>query len=89
MRQVRAGIQVTWSAADGLVGFRWGRRRYRVRSVLAHWVEATAWWQGSSTGSQSQSREVWRVEAVTHAGMAGVYDLARVADVWRLLRVID
>ena len=87
MRQIRALVQVEQSTDGDPVGFRWSRRRYRVRSVLAHWVEATAWWQGSN-GSKSQTREVWRVEA-THTGTCGVYDLALVADVWQLVRVID
>ena len=69
-------------------GFRWRRRRYRVREVLAHWVEATAWWQGSNAGS-SRTQEVWRVEAVSRTGDVGVYDLVVNAEVWRLLRVID
>ncbi len=74
------------------VAFRWRRRRYVVRAVLAHWVEATAWWQGlaaGSSGSRSQTREVWRVEAVSRAGTTGVVDLAVVAERWRLVRVID
>lgn len=87
-RCYRAGVQVELAGSDP-VGFSWARRRYRVRSVLAHWVEATAWWQGSNAGSKGQACEVWRVEAVSRTGSCGVYDLACVVDDWRLLRVID
>lgn len=73
-------------------GFRWNGRRYEVQAVLASWVEATAWWkeQGSAgSNGRAAHRDVWRVEAVSHAGTSGVYDLAVVADTWRLLRISD
>lgn len=90
-RRYQVPVQVV-CAAGGPARFRWRRRWYEVRAVLAHWVEATAWWQGSdagSAGSSSQAREVWRVEAVSRTGTSGVYDLALAADSWRLLRVTD
>lgn len=78
------------------MSFRWRGRRYEVRAVLAHWVEATAWWgeqRGSSLGSSSgwapSRRVIWRVEAVTRTGMAGAYDLAASAEGWQLLQVMD
>ena len=62
------------------VQFLWRGRLYLVRSVLAHWVEARAWWRLSEpTGlpSAGAEREIWRVEA-GHGREAslGVYDLA-------------
>ena len=69
--------------------FRWRGRRYDVRTVVAHWVEAVPWWVGRGCGQ----RHVWRVEATTHTGIAGVYDLYRVSsgqeERWGLERVID
>lgn len=90
-RRYRTPVQVIAVEGRAPVEFRWRRRRYEVRAVLAHWVEATAWWQGSRSGSMgsSRTREVWRVEAVSRIGDSGVYDLAQVADEWRLLTVID
>ena len=72
--------------------FRWNGRKYEVQAVIATWVEATAWWreQGlAGSNSRAAHRDVWRVEAVSRAGTSGVYDLAVVADAWRLLRIND
>lgn len=88
-RRYRSPIQVGTDATGAPVRLRWRSRRYEVRAVHARWVEATPWWRAlRGTGATSQ-REVWRVEAVTHSGTSGVFDLVRVADDWRLLRVID
>jgi hypothetical protein len=64
---------------EGPEQFLWKGRLWKVSAVLAHWVEAGAWWQssgvqavlggddpgaGGATGSDlSAEREVWRVEA--------------------------
>ena len=93
-RRYRSPVQVAVDATGAPVRLHWRSRRYEVRAVLARWVEATPWWRAlRDTGSSSQrgalQREVWRVEAVTHTGTSGVFDLVRVADGWRLLRVID
>lgn len=92
MRRLLAPIRVEVAGLQGPVRFRCKGRRYRVHAVHAHWVEATAWWRGSnagSSGSSAQADQVWRVEAVSHTGIAGVYDLVQSADGWRLRRVID
>jgi hypothetical protein len=43
---------------------------WKVRAVVAHWVETGPWWQGGPDGSRSGTaddlvaeRELWRVEA--------------------------
>lgn len=90
MRRFLTPIRV--EAGGEPTAFRWKRRRYRVRAVHAHWVEATTWWPGSnagSSGSKGQAVQVWRVEAESHPGVAGVYDLVQSAAGWRLRRVID
>ena len=92
MRRLRReSVQVASDATGAPQGFRWRRRRYRVRAVLAHWVEARIWW-GEATGSSGQ-QQCWRVEATSPAGEVGVYDLVAVvvADTWRwrIDRVLD
>ena len=92
MRRLLAPIRVEVAGLQTPVAFRCKGRRYRVRAVYAHWVEATRWWSGSnagSSGSKAQAVQVWRVEAVSHTGIAGVYDLVQSAAGWRLRRVID
>lgn len=91
--------------------FRWRREWYRVSAVLARWVEASAWWRDAVPGSKSRGdhprdssfeRVVWRVEARTRSGAAGVFDLGHVLrpsgapsgdetepDRWFLVRAMD
>ena len=71
---------------DGPEQFLWRGRLWKVRAVLAHWVETGPWWQGSSSGPPMvgadllAERELWRVEA--GRGLAetgdggGVFDLS-------------
>jgi Family of unknown function (DUF6504) len=74
------------------VAFRWRGRRYDVRGVVTHWVEAVPWWV-EWTDQGCGQRHVWRVEATTRTGIAGVYDLYRITsdreERWGLERVID
>jgi hypothetical protein len=85
-------VRVTVHESGAPSGFRWNGRHYEVQAVLASWVEATSWWRElGSAGSNGRAahRDVWRVEAVSRTGTSGVYDLAVVADAWRLLRISD
>ena len=55
--------------------FLWRDRLYVVRAVLAHWVEAGAWWRrrgpdGLPMTIDAVEHEVWPVEA--DAGRSGV-----------------
>lgn len=49
--------------------FLWHGRLWKVRAVLAHWVETAPWWQspvvpdGDPAGDLVAERELWRVEA--------------------------
>lgn len=75
---------------DGPTSFHWRGRRFDVRHVIAHWVEVGPWWVTAGSGSDTAERDVWRVEAVSRGGTAGVYDLSVGTDVgWLLTRVID
>ncbi|WP_110181610.1 DUF6504 family protein [Nocardioides solisilvae] len=74
---VRRG-PVPGGGAEGPEQFLWRGRLWKVRAVVAHWVEATPWWQGSGAAALAAGdvpapgagatdllaeREVWRVEA--------------------------
>lgn len=96
-RLVNDPIRVERSGASPApTGFRLGRRRYAVRSVLAQWVEPRPWWRGEQAGREAGRLEgrsegravVWRVEAV-HGTTVGTYDLREFAGTWRLVRVAD
>ncbi len=58
--------------SEGPEQFLWRGRLWKVRAVLAHWVETGPWWQSEghteepatrSLGDLLVERELWRVEA--------------------------
>jgi hypothetical protein len=72
---------------DGPEQFLWHGRVWKVRAVLAHWVETGPWWQSAGVravvgtddgtavtpagGDLLAERELWRVEAGRGAGDSG------------------
>ena len=107
MRQYDDPIEVRKGLVPGHGGdleapeqFLWQGRLWRVRDVVAHWVETGPWWQ-SGAGSAPEAggdllaeREVWRVAAGRPGGMAGssgVFDLAFdwIRGSWVLTRCLD
>jgi hypothetical protein len=72
--------------------FLWRGRLWKVREVLAHWVETGPWWQSMGVraviGSDDPApvperptdllaeRELWRVEAGIGPATSGVFDLS-------------
>lgn len=70
MRQYDDPVEVRRGEAADPEQFLWRGRLWKVRAVVAHWVETGPWWQASSGGSQGAAasdpvaeRELWRVEA--------------------------
>lgn len=78
MRQYDDPVEVRRGEAEDPDQFLWRGRLWKVRAVVAHWVETGPWWQGASDsgsdggpdGAQSRTitdlvaeRELWRVEA--------------------------
>ncbi len=79
MRQYDDPVEVRRGEAEGPDQFLWRGRLWKVRAVVAHWVETGPWWQASSTGQGNPGggstgeggavtdpvaeRELWRVEA--------------------------
>ena len=66
--------------SEGPEQFLWHGRLWKVRAVLAHWVETGPWWQDSeskSLGDLLIERELWRVEAGRGGpDVGGVFDLS-------------
>lgn len=90
MRRYDDPVEVR-KGGDGPEQFLWRGRLWKVRAVLAHWVETGPWWQGPASGPMSggpglgadllAERELWRVEAgrgLAEAGAegGGVFDLS-------------
>ena len=79
--EVRKGL-VGDPGTEGPEQFLWRGRLWKVREVVAHWVETGAWWQGDPLPGADllAEREVWRVAAGHGAAAArdggGVFDLA-------------
>ena len=89
MRQYDDPVEVRRGDAEDPDQFLWRGRLWKVRAVVAHWVETGPWWQGSGAGSGEArttsdlvaERELWRVEAgrglqAADAESYGVFDLS-------------
>ncbi len=82
MRQYDDPVEVRRGASEGPDQFLWRGRLWKVRAVMAHWVETGPWWQavageGAPAGTDLlRERELWRVEAGRGAGQWGVFDLS-------------
>jgi Family of unknown function (DUF6504) len=84
MRQYDDPVEVRRGQTEGPDQFLWRGRLWKVRAVLAHWVETGPWWQGPSTERGADlvaERELWRVEAgrgrdLEGLDVAGVFDLS-------------
>ena len=89
MRQYDDPVEVRRGEAEDPDQFLWRGRLWKVRAVVAHWVETAPWWQGATGGSGRQGatadpvaeRELWRVEAgrglqSADAETYGVFDLS-------------
>ncbi len=75
MRQYDDPVEVRRGEAEDPDQFLWRGRLWKVRAVVAHWVETGPWWQGATgavgaaagrggtTTDLVAERELWRVEA--------------------------
>jgi len=74
MRQYDDPVEVRRGEAEDPDQFLWRGRLWKVRAVVAHWVETGPWWQGAggatsaaerggATADLVAERELWRVEA--------------------------
>ena len=89
MRQYDDPVEVRRGQTEGPDQFLWRGRLWKVRAVLAHWVETGPWWQSAGADHQETGpvadlvaeRELWRVEAgrgrdLEGLDVAGVFDLS-------------
>jgi hypothetical protein len=85
MRKYDDPVEVRRGDAEDPAQFLWRGRLWKVRAVLAHWVETGPWWQATGTDGAAvdlvAERELWRVEAgrgrdVSGLDVAGVFDLS-------------
>lgn len=68
MRQYDDPVEVRRGEEQDPDQFLWRGRLWKVRAVVAHWVETGPWWQSASdrdgaVGDLRAERELWRVEA--------------------------
>ena len=100
--EVRRGmIPGSLGPVEGPEQFLWRGRLWKVRDVVAHWVETGPWWQGDPDQDLLAEREVWRVEAGRGlaavdggdcgGGGGGVFDLVFDGGrgSWQLARAVD
>ena len=84
MRQYDDPVEVRRGQTEGPDQFLWRGRLWKVRAVLAHWVETRPWWQAATPEPGADlvaERELWRVEAARGRDLegldvAGVFDLS-------------
>jgi hypothetical protein len=51
MRQYDDPVEVRRGEAEDPDQFLWRGRLWKVRTVVAHWVETGPWWQGTQDGA--------------------------------------
>jgi Family of unknown function (DUF6504) len=91
MRLYDDPVEVRRGETEGPDQFLWRGRLWKVRAVLAHWVETAPWWQATSEAINEDmdgdreptvnadllvERELWRVEAGRGISTSGVFDLS-------------
>ena len=86
MRRYDDPVETRMGLVSGLEGpeqFLWRGRLWKVRAVIAHWVETGPWWQSSGVHAVLGSDEV--AEPVDGgAPVAVAVDLAAEREVWRV-----
>ena len=87
MRQYDDPVEVRRGETEDPDQFLWRGRLWKVRAVVAHWVETGPWWHTAVRSGSGQAepaavdlvaeRELWRVEAGRGLpGATGVFDLS-------------
>ncbi len=69
---------------EGPEQFLWRGRLWKVRAVLAHWVETTPWWQSAGVRAVIGSEEAAPGESAAEALPVGGLDLVAEREMWRV-----
>jgi hypothetical protein len=80
--EVRQGPLESDGAGEGPQQFLWRGRLWKVRAVLAHWVETGPWWQ--STGARAVIGTEGAVAESTERGRIPIGDLLTERELWRV-----
>lgn len=78
--EVRRGPVADWPE-EGPAQFLWRGRLWKVRGVLAHWVETGAWWQHGGVRAAIGSEEPAREQP---AGTTTLEELLGERQLWRV-----
>ena len=70
-------------ATEGPQQFLWRGRLWKVRAVLAHWVETGPWWQAAGARAAVGSEEA-AAETVASADRIPIGDLLTERELWRV-----
>src|SRR6201991_2686720 len=70
------------SASEGPQQFLWRGRLWKVRAVLAHWVETGPWWQ--STGVRAAIGSEDAASETVRRGPIPIGDLLTERELWRV-----
>lgn len=81
MRRYDDPVEVR-QGGDGPEQFLWRGRLWKVRSVLAHWVETGPWWQGAGAQAVIGSEEPAAQGAPV--GVVPIGDLMTERELWRV-----
>jgi hypothetical protein len=83
--EVRRGwVEGPGHRGEGPEQFLWRGRLWKVRSVLAHWVETGPWWQAAGVRAVIGSDEPVAVGQAGAGGLATATDLLVERELWRV-----
>lgn len=79
MRQYDDPVEVRRGETEGPEQFLWRGRLWKVRAVLAHWVETGPWWQSAGVRAVVGSDEAIPTDLPSHTDLLVERELWRVA----------
>jgi hypothetical protein len=87
MRRYDDPVETRMGLVSGMEGpeqFLWRGRLWKVRAVLAHWVETGSWWQSGSARAVIGSEEAAGVTGAPAAHDVRAGDLLGERELWRV-----
>lgn len=81
--EVRRGPVAGWPA-EGPEQFLWRGRLWKVRAVLAHWVETGPWWQHAGVRAVIGSEDAAPEPSGSGGVLTALEDLLGEREVWRV-----